>query len=172
MIETTHRPIGPLRDHLFLSYAGEDGALAEWLTLKLVSEGYRVWCDRVKLLGGESYPKDISTAIRERTFRFVPLLSHYSIAKENPLKERTLAHAVSRSVTRSLSSRSMLTESNPTNWTSNRRTWSTLHFTRVGRGVSANSSRASTNLCTKRRAFWTARGVPVVVGRSLRDGPR
>jgi TIR domain len=96
LTETTPAGSTPLRDHLFLSYAGEDGALAEWLTLKLVSEGYRVWCDRVKLLGGESYPKDISTAIRERTFRFVPLLSHYSVAKENPLKERTLAQAVSR----------------------------------------------------------------------------
>ena len=100
MIETTPARSAPLRDHLFLSYAGEDGALAKWLTLKLVSEGYRVWCDRVKLLGGESYPKDISTAIRERTFRFVPLLSHYSIAKENPLKERTLAHAAFQGASR------------------------------------------------------------------------
>lgn len=84
------------RDHLFLSYASEDGALSDWIALKLVSEGYRVWSDRLKLLGGESYPKDISTAIRERTFRFIPLLSRYSVAKENPLKERTLAQAVSR----------------------------------------------------------------------------
>jgi hypothetical protein len=84
------------RDHLFVSYAGEDGALAEWLTLKLVSEGYRVWCDRFKLLGGESYPKDITTAIRDRTFRFIPLLSRHSVNKENPLKERTLAQAIAR----------------------------------------------------------------------------
>lgn len=96
MAETPPADPPPLRDHLFLSYAGEDGALADWLALKLVSEGYRVWSDRIKLLGGESYPKDISSAIRERTFRFVPLLSHHSIAKENPLKERTLAQAVSR----------------------------------------------------------------------------
>jgi hypothetical protein len=85
-----------VRDHLFLSYAGEDGALTEWLTLKLVSEGYRVWSDRIKLLGGESYPKDISAAIRDRAFRFLPLLSHHSVTKENPLKERTLAQAVAR----------------------------------------------------------------------------
>src|ERR1700674_1831770 len=96
MTETPPAEPNARRDHLFLSYAGEDGALADWLALKLVSEGYRVWSDRIKLLGGESYPKDISAAIRERTFRFVPLLSHYSVAKENPLKERTLAQAVSR----------------------------------------------------------------------------
>ncbi len=45
------------RDHLFISYVTEDAALAEWLTLKLTPAGYRVWCDRVKLLGGESCPR-------------------------------------------------------------------------------------------------------------------
>ena len=47
------------QDHLFISYASEDGDLAEWLALRLASEGYRVWCDRTQLLGGESYPKRI-----------------------------------------------------------------------------------------------------------------
>lgn len=81
----------PVKDHLFISYATEDGPLAEWLTLKLTSEGYAVWCDRVKLLGGESYPTDIDVAMKERTFRVLALLSHASIQKENPKKERTLA---------------------------------------------------------------------------------
>src|SRR5438093_12082818 len=45
-----------VRDHLFISYATEDWPLAEWLTRRLTAEGYRVWCDRFKLLGGESYP--------------------------------------------------------------------------------------------------------------------
>lgn len=80
-----------VRDHLFISYAGEDGAFAEWLTLKLTAEGYAVWCDRTKLLGGESYPRDIDAAIKNRTFRLLALLSRASVAKENPLKERTLA---------------------------------------------------------------------------------
>lgn len=79
------------RDHLFISYAWEDGAFAEWLTLKLTALGYRVWCDRFKLLGGESYPEDIDLAIKEQTFRVLGLLSKQSIHKPNPLKERTLA---------------------------------------------------------------------------------
>jgi len=78
------------RDHLFISYAGEDGALAEWLTLKLTAEGYNVWCDRVKLRGGESYPTDIDKAIKNDTFRMLALLSRHSIHKPNPKKERTL----------------------------------------------------------------------------------
>jgi hypothetical protein len=79
------------RDHLFISYATEDWPLAEWLTRRLTAEGYRVWCDRFKLLGGESYPKDIDTAMSERTFRFLALLSRFSKSKDNPVKERTKA---------------------------------------------------------------------------------
>jgi hypothetical protein len=79
------------RDHLFISYAAGDRALAEWLTRKLTADGYRVWCDRFSLLGGESYPKEIDVAIKERTFRLIAILSKASISRPNPTKERTLA---------------------------------------------------------------------------------
>ncbi len=86
----------PRRDHLFISYATEDWPFVEWLTLRLTAEGYRIWCDRIKLLGGESYPKDIDIAIKWRAFRFLTVLSHHSIKKPNPLKERTLALNLTR----------------------------------------------------------------------------
>lgn len=79
------------RDHLFISYAWEDGALAEWLVRKLTAEGYRVWCDRFKILGGERWPKDVDVAIKTRTFRMLGLLSEYSLEKLNPCKERQMA---------------------------------------------------------------------------------
>lgn len=84
------------RDHLFISYAYEDEALAEWLALRLTSEGYKVWIDRFELLGGESYPADIDHAIKCRTFRMIALLSRSSLVKPNPLKERTLALNIQR----------------------------------------------------------------------------
>ena len=80
-----------IREHLFISYASEDWTLADWLALKLASEGYKVWYDRIKLLGGESYPRDITAAIKNQTFRVLALLSRNSIEKPNPVKERTLA---------------------------------------------------------------------------------
>jgi hypothetical protein len=86
----------PIREHLFISYAWEDGALAEWLTLKLTSEGYRVWCDRFKMLGGERWPEDIDVAIKTQTFRMLHLVSQYSLHKENPSKERQLALTLSK----------------------------------------------------------------------------
>lgn len=66
------------------------------MALKLASAGYKVWYDRLKLLGGESYPRDITEAIKHQTFRVVALLSHNSIAKPNPVKERTLAFSIAK----------------------------------------------------------------------------
>lgn len=83
-------------DHLFISYAWEDGPLAEWLYRKLTALGYSVWCDRFKMFGGEQWPKDIDIAIKTRTFRMLALLSHASLEKPNPRKERQLALALSR----------------------------------------------------------------------------
>ena len=84
------------QDHLFISYAWEDRALADWLTLRLTAEGYRVWCDRFKMLGGERFPHHIDLAIKTQTFRLLALLSRHSLNKPNPTKERTLALAISR----------------------------------------------------------------------------
>ena len=81
----------PERDHIFISYAIEDVQFARWLALRLTAEGYKVWFDQLKLLGGESWPKDIDIAIKTRAFRVLGLLSKHSIAKSNPLKERALA---------------------------------------------------------------------------------
>src|SRR6266550_6596047 len=84
------------RTHVFVNYATEDSVFVDWLCLRLLNEGYRVWCDRLKLLGGESYPNDIDDAISNRTARFVSVLSEDSIHKPNPLKERTLALQLAR----------------------------------------------------------------------------
>lgn len=83
-------------DHLFISYAPEDWALAEWLTLRLTVEGYRVWCSRFPIIGGECYPRDIDQAIRHRTFRFLALLSRASLPRPETIRERALALELAR----------------------------------------------------------------------------
>ena len=85
-------------DHLFISYATEDWSFVEWLTRQLTARGYRVWCDRFKLLGGESYPKDIDLALKTGTFRVLGILSRSSINKPNPVKERTMALNLAKSL--------------------------------------------------------------------------
>ena len=84
------------RDHIFISYATEQSELCDWLARKLASEGYAVWYDRLKLLGGEDWPSDIDKAIKERTFRMLALLSRESVAKPNPIGEWLTGRAVGR----------------------------------------------------------------------------
>ena len=84
----------PARDHIFLSYATEQSPLCDWLARRLAAEGYAIWCDRQKLLGGENWPNDIDAAINERTFRMVALLSRASVNKPNPQGEWLKGRAI------------------------------------------------------------------------------
>ena len=85
-----------IHDHLFLSHAPQDWALAEWLTLRLTTEGYRVWCSRFPLLGGERYPRDIGAAVTERAFCVLALVSRASRSAPNTREEQALALDVGR----------------------------------------------------------------------------
>jgi TIR domain len=85
----------PERNMLFLSHATpEDNDFARWLALQLASEGYPIWCDLTKLLGGEDFWKDIQEAIRTRSIRFLFVLSRSSNAKDGTLQELACAKAV------------------------------------------------------------------------------
>ncbi len=87
---------GAKRDLLFINYGVENYGLAQWLTFKLLTAGYYVWWDQLRLLGGESYPVEIDQAIKKRTFRMLSVLSRATMNKEHPLKERTSAAAVAK----------------------------------------------------------------------------
>ena len=79
------------RDHLFISSVDKDGVFADWLTRKLIAEGYLVWSERFQLLGGETYPDDIDDAIKNRTFRFIGLYSQASLKDPDVTRQRLLA---------------------------------------------------------------------------------
>jgi hypothetical protein len=86
-----------MRDMLFLSHANpEDNEFTLWLALQLAGQGYPVWCDLTKLLGGEDFWKDIEQAIRERTIKFIYVLSKTSNVKNGPLQELMVAQNVAR----------------------------------------------------------------------------
>ena len=84
------------RDHIFISYATEQSALCDWLARRLAAEGYAIWYDRQKLLGGENWPNDIDAAINERTFRMLALLSRASMKKPNPQGEWLKGNAIGK----------------------------------------------------------------------------
>lgn len=79
------------RDYLLISAVDKDGVFADWLTRKLTAEGYRVWYEHFKLLGGETYPDDVDDAIKNRTFRFIALYSQASLEDPEVTRQRLLA---------------------------------------------------------------------------------
>lgn len=86
-----------MRDMLFVSHANpEDNDFALWISLQLAREGFPVWCDLTKLLGGETFWKDVEVALRGRTIKFLSVLSRTSNTKQGPRDELDLALKVQR----------------------------------------------------------------------------
>lgn len=86
-----------MRDMVFVSHANpEDNEFAFWVSLQLAAHGYPVWCDLTKLLGGELFWADIENAIRDRTAKFLYVLTRTSNNKTGPRNELALALAVER----------------------------------------------------------------------------
>lgn len=68
-----------------------DSPLAEWLARKLTSEGYHVWYERHKLLGGEKYPDDVDSAIESKAACMVSIYSMDSLSNAEVIRQRSLA---------------------------------------------------------------------------------
>jgi hypothetical protein len=86
-----------VRTLVFISHANpEDNRFTKWLALQLAREGYRVWCDLTRLLGGEDFWNDIEQALREETVKFVYVTSRVSNKKPGVLSELQIAKAVEK----------------------------------------------------------------------------
>jgi hypothetical protein len=86
------------RDHVFISYAPADIALAEWLARKLTAEGYLVWCRQFKNLGNEHYPEDVDAAIQQRALRVVALYSQAALSDPDIIRHRAIALGISKQI--------------------------------------------------------------------------
>jgi hypothetical protein len=94
---TESAPVIQARDTLLLSHANpEDNEFTLWLALQLANEGYRVWCDLTKLLGGEVFWDDIEEVIKTRAAKMLYVLSRTSNTKDGPLKELHFAQGVAK----------------------------------------------------------------------------
>lgn len=86
-----------MRDTLLLSHANpEDNEFTRWLALQLANQGFRVWCDLTKLLGGEVFWDDIEAVIRDRAAKVIYVLSRTSNVKDGPLRELHLSQSLAR----------------------------------------------------------------------------
>ena len=89
----------PARNMIFVCHANpEENEFARWITLQLANEGYPVWCDQTKLLGGEKFWEDIEDAIKNRTVKFLFVLSRAANEKRGTLDELTAQLGSRRSI--------------------------------------------------------------------------
>jgi hypothetical protein len=80
---------------LFISHANpEDNYFAGWLTTKLLILGYDVWCDVENLYGGADSWKVIDQTIRNKSIKFLFVVSNASMNKDGTLKELAVADKI------------------------------------------------------------------------------
>jgi hypothetical protein len=86
-----------LRNKIFISHATpSDNDFTKWLSFKLISLGYIVWCDILFLEKGVDFWKTIENEIRTNTCRFLIALSETSNVSEGVLNEIAVANKVKK----------------------------------------------------------------------------
>lgn len=81
-----------MRNIVFISHANpEDNGFSLWLSMQLMRHGYDVWCDLIKLPGGETFWHEIEQTIRHKSAKFLYVLSKTSNQKRGPLDELQVA---------------------------------------------------------------------------------
>ena len=89
-----------MRHLIFISHANSrrDNEFAQWLALQLAKEGYDVWCDQTKLLGGEHHWPEIEEAINHSA-KFLYVLTNESNTS-SPLNGETRELSVAQAAER------------------------------------------------------------------------
>lgn len=82
---------------VFISHANpEDNAFTQWLALQLTRSGYKVWCDLSQFTGGENMWQEIEVTLRQKTAKFIFVISRTSNSKSGTIAELTLARTLAR----------------------------------------------------------------------------
>ncbi len=91
------------RDTIFISHAtlgekeqGMDNDFSQWLALRLIGLGYKVWCDLKNLRGGEDFWEEIEYEIRDNSIKYLYILSRNSNHRKGTLKELAVADKVKK----------------------------------------------------------------------------
>lgn len=85
---------------IFISHAKpEDNDFVRWLSARLTGAGYRVWAELIDSTGGSPFWADIEVAIRERSVKFISVVSKASVAPDRKGFRNELSIADSRSRT-------------------------------------------------------------------------
>ena len=83
------------RDYLIVDFADTDEPLATWLARRLTIEGYSVWCRSIAPVGGSSLNDTIGVLVKQRAFRFLPILSPVAVSDPDLSARRAAAATIS-----------------------------------------------------------------------------
>jgi hypothetical protein len=86
--------VTPKPNSLVVKYAKGDKDFALWLSLQLINQGYPVWCDLLNSEPGEYTEAQIEDLIKNRTVKYLFVLSHSSNSDAEVLKELRFAYEV------------------------------------------------------------------------------
>jgi len=93
----TQNDVDQKRDLVFISHANpEDNEIALWLGTRLAAQGYSVWSDITRLIGGEVFWDSIENIILKRAACVIVLLSKEGHEKPGVLDEVNLAISTER----------------------------------------------------------------------------
>jgi hypothetical protein len=82
---------------IFISHATPaDNEIARWLALRLMREGYSVWCDVERLRVGDDFWREIEGEIRTNAAKFILILSRNSYNRQGVLNELGVASKVAK----------------------------------------------------------------------------
>lgn len=82
---------------IFISHATPaDNEITRWLALRLMREGYSVWCDIERLRVGDDFWKEIESEIRTKAVKFISVLSKTAVTRDGVLQEIAVAKKVAK----------------------------------------------------------------------------
>lgn len=84
------------KEHIYIIYSPADAIFAGWLSQKMMSFGYRVWCDITNNLSNEDIPDDIDAAIESQSAIVLSILSIAAIEDMEHTRQRSLALRMSK----------------------------------------------------------------------------
>jgi len=88
-----------MRDVIFLSYGmPEETAFAVWLGTQLANNGYRVWSEATRLIGGEQFWNDIEDVFASSVGRTIVVVSKSTKTRDGVRNEIERAIATSKSI--------------------------------------------------------------------------
>lgn len=84
------------KEHVYIIYSSVDAIFAGWLSQKIISFGYRVWCDLTNLVSNENLPDDIDKAIENQSAVVLSILSHAALEDMEHTRQRSLALRIAK----------------------------------------------------------------------------